>query len=460
MEHHFLIVSYIIQGHINPALSLGKRLASTFASAVTFSTSISAHRRMFPDLPTPDQEVHDGLVSYIPYSDGYDDGDRSDITSYKSNFQATSSKSVSAIIRSLAERGRPVTCVIHTLAWAADAARDHGIPSVLFWIQPATVFSILYHYCHGYDRVISSNIKNPGFVVNLPGLPPLTIREFPGILTISSDDPRFWISQLFLDMIRFLDQQKTVTKPTVLVNTFDELEADALASISEVKLLAVGPVVSSLSDQETACYGAALFKPKRYMEWLDSQPERSVVYVSFGSLAVLKKQQEGEIRRGLEETGRPYLWVVRKKATATAAAVEEEEEEEEVPTDDCKGMVVEWCSQVSVLSHAAVGCFVTHCGWNSTSETLACGVPAVGVPQWMDQVTNARMLEIWGAGVRAEVNGEGVLEGSELARCVEIVMGEEMRRRAKAWKEKGREALREGGSSYRNLRDFVAEIAG
>ncbi|WOL09187.1 crocetin glucosyltransferase, chloroplastic-like [Canna indica] len=419
MARHFLIVSYVIQGHINPALRLGQRLASTSAAAVTFSTSVSAHRLMFPGLATPDQEVQDGLISYIPYSDGFDDGDRTD-SSYASNFEATSSKNVSAIIRSLADRGRPVTCVIHTLAWTADAARDHGIPSVLFWLQPATVFAIFYHYYHGYDSVIWSNIKNPSFTVNLPGLPPLTIREVPSLLTIPAGDPDFWISKLFGEMIQLIERQKTIGKPTVLVNTFDELEADVLAAIGD-------------------------------------EAERSVVYVSFGSLAVLNRHQEEEIRRGLKETGRPYLWVLRKEATAA----EEEQEEGEA---EKKGMVLKWCSQVRVLSHAAVGCFVTHCGWNSTAETLAYGVPTVGVPKWMDQVTNARMVEIWGTGVRAEVNGDGVLEGSELRRCVEVVMGEgergkEMRRRAKTWKEKAQEALSQGGSSDRNLRAFVAEIA-
>ena len=36
--------------------------------------------------------------------------------------------------------------------------------------------------------------------------------------------------------------------------------------------------------------------------------------------------------------------------------------------------------------------------------------------------------------------------------------GEEMRRNAKKWKELAREAAKEGGSSYNNLKDFVEEI--
>ncbi|KAG1334239.1 putative Crocetin glucosyltransferase, chloroplastic [Cocos nucifera] len=133
-----------------------------------------------------------------------------------------------------------------------------------------------------------------------------------------------------------------------------------------------------------------LFKPdnKGCMEWLELKPERSVVYVSFGSIAVIKKQQLEEILWGLRESGRPYPWVVRKDNREEGVELEDGED----------GMVVEWCSQVKVLSHPSVGCFVTHCGWNSTLESLVSGVPTKGVRQWTDQGTNAKLMEMWAMG--------------------------------------------------------------
>ncbi|ONK75475.1 uncharacterized protein A4U43_C03F17250 [Asparagus officinalis] len=82
-----------------------------------------------------------------------------------------------------------------------------------------------------------------------------------------------------------------------------------------------------------------------------------------------------------------------------------------------------------------------------------------------DQTTNAMLIErVWGTGVRVDVNDGGVVEGEELRRCLDVVMGEgergvTIRRRAEAWKGKVAEAVGEGGSSDRNLRAFVNEIA-
>jgi hypothetical protein len=129
-----------------------------------------------------------------------------------------------------------------------------------------------------------------------------------------------------------------------------------------------------------------------------------------------------------------------------------------------EGMVVEWCDQVRVLSHPSVACFVTHCGWNSTLEAVACGVPVVAAPSWSDQPVNAHLLEEeWGVGVRAERDADGTLTGAELARCVELVVGggemaEAIAANVGAWKERAREAVTAGGPSERSLRSFVKMV--
>ncbi|KAG1335494.1 Crocetin glucosyltransferase, chloroplastic [Cocos nucifera] len=423
---------------------------------------------MFPSSATPDQEVEDGLISYIPFSDGYDDGfhgyhSRPEVDHFMSRSKQIASENLSSLVASLTARGCPVTFVIYTLfsPWVAGVARDHGIPSILYWIQSATVFAIYYHYFHGYDGLVAAHRSEPLITVRLPGLRPFHIRDLPSLLTISADDLHYSSLTTVREVFAAADSEKAWPRPTVLVNSFDALEVDGLAAVDDkVNVITLGPLLPSGhtrddKDSDELTSATDLFKSDRkaYMEWLDTKPEGSVVYVSFGTIVVARKRQLEEILLGLTECGRPYLLVVRKDNPREGVELVEGE----------NGMVVEWCSQTRVLAHPSVGCFVTHCGWNSSLESLAYGVPTVAVPQMWDQRMNACMAEeAWGTGIRGELNEEGVLEGSELRRCLEVVMGEgelgvEIRRQAEIWRDNVREAIGDGGSSDRNLRAFVKE---
>ncbi|PPD80491.1 hypothetical protein GOBAR_DD22594 [Gossypium barbadense] len=128
-------------------------------------------------------------------------------------------------------------------------------------------------------------------------------------------------------------------------------------------------------------------------------------------------------------------------------------------------MVVPWCSQVEVLSHPSLGCFVTHCGWNSTLESLVTGVPVVAFPQWTDQGTSAKLIEdVWGTGVRVSGNEEGIVERDEIVRCLDLVMGDdekgmEVKKNVEKWKGLAREVAMKGGSMDMNLKAFVDDVA-
>lgn len=254
----------------------------------------------------------------------------------------------------------------------------------------------------------------------------------------------------------------------MIVNTFDALEEEALRAVEMFTVTGIGPLIPSAfldaSDTDTK-YGCDLFQSSMddYMEWLNSKEDSSVVYVSFGTLAVLPKRQMEEIWHGLAESHRPFLWVVPSSDKGTK---ELEDMVRSWLEEKGEGMIVGWCSQVEVLNHPSVGCFVTHCGWNSTVESLVAGVPVVGCPQVSDQSTNVKLIEtIWRTGVRARVNEEvegGIVESEELKRCLEMVMeggsGEEIRRNAKKWRDLAKEAVKDGGSSNKNLRGFVEEV--
>lgn len=68
--------------------------------------------------------------------------------------------------------------------------------------------------------------------------------------------------------------------------------------------------------------------------------------------------------------------------------------------------------------------------------------------------------ELWGNGIGAKGNEEGVFVREEIRRCVDIVMGgdekgNEIKENAVKWKSLAVEAVKEGGSSYNNLLNFL-----
>ncbi|XP_023756583.1 UDP-glycosyltransferase 75C1 [Lactuca sativa] len=467
-QPHFLLVTYPAQGHINPALQFAKRLLR-LGVKVTFTTCLSAYRRMSKAGRIPDS------LSFAPFSDGFDDGYNykdSDASFYLTQLRNRGKQSLKETILSCDKAGTPITCLAYTilLPWAEEVARDLNLPSALLWIQPASVFRVYYYYFNGYDKLIGEDSKDPSWSIELPGLPSLKSRDLPSFC-LPSNTYNFALP-LFKEQLDILDSED---RPKILMNTFDALEEEALKHIDEkLKMVAVGPLIPSAfldgNDPSDTSFGGDLFeKSKDYIEWMNTKPEGSIVYISFGTLITLSKKQKEEMAQALLKIRRPFLWVIRDKNGDMNTTKEDEEEEDEVSCIkelEELGLIVPWCSQVEVLSHPSLGCFVTHCGWNSTLESIVCGVPVVAFPHWTDQSTNAKLLEdVWGTGVRVAATGEGVVEGEEIRRCIEMVMGGDdegltMRKNAKKWKDLARDAMKESGSSFMNLKAFVKEVDG
>jgi pathogen-inducible salicylic acid glucosyltransferase len=107
---------------------------------------------------------------------------------------------------------------------------------------------------------------------------------------------------------------------------------------------------------------------------------------------------------------------------------------------------------------------MTHCGWNSTLEALSLGVPMVAMPQWTDQPTNAKFIvDVWKVGIRIKVDEKGIVTKEEIEMCIrEVIEGEsgkEMKRNSMRLKELAIEAVDEGGSSDKNIEEFLAKLA-
>lgn len=134
-------------------------------------------------------------------------------------------------------------------------------------------------------------------------------------------------------------------------------------------------------------------------DWLDKQPGESVLFISFGirSGGTLSKEQMRELAFGLELSQERFVWVVRTPAVKSASAAfftvgnrsndnNDDEIRSYLPegfldrTNNVGLVVSDWAPQVEILSHPAVGGFLSHRGWNSTLESIINGVPLIAWP--------------------------------------------------------------------------------
>uniref|UniRef100_A0A453JNE7 Uncharacterized protein n=1 Tax=Aegilops tauschii subsp. strangulata TaxID=200361 RepID=A0A453JNE7_AEGTS len=217
----------------------------------------------------------------------------------------------------------------------------------------------------------------------------------------------------------------------LILNTFDDLEADVLAALRAEypRIYTVGPLGSLLNhhqrddDASGSAGGLSLWKQdSECLAWLDTQQPGSIV------------------DNLVPGTGAGMSSLPPEFVAATAG----------------RCCLTAWCPQDQVLGHPAVGCFLTHNGWNSTCESVAAGVPMVCWPVFADQYTNCKYAcEVWGVGLRLddEVRREQVASHVRHA-----MKAKDMQEGAAGWKVKAEEAAAPGGMSWENLRSMVREL--
>ncbi|WZY82338.1 hypothetical protein YC2023_028722 [Brassica napus] len=456
---HVLAVPYPTQGHITPIRQFCKRLISKgLKTTLTLTTFVFNSIKPDPS----------GPVSIATISDGYDQGCESPYTihEYLQNFKTFGPRTIADIIRKHQTSDSPITCMVYDafIPWALDVAREFGLAAAPFFTQSCAVNYVYY----------LSYINHGSLNLPVEDLPFLELQDLPSFLSVSGSYPAF------LEMV--LQQFTNFEKADfVLINTFQELEIHvrplflqlsqpcscscscpnyyfyvliSLFSLQEKELLAkvchvltVGPTVPSMyidqrikSDKD---YDLNLFESKDSafcISWLNTRPQGSVVWRSL-----------------LQQLEISFMWVVR------------DSEEEKLPSgfletvDKDKSLVLKWSPQLEVLSNKAIGCFLTHCGWNSTMEALAFGILMVAMPQWTDQPMNAKYIQdAWKVGVSVKTDKEsGIAKREEIEFSIKEVMegekSEEMKENAKKWRDLAIKSLSEGGSTDINIDAFVSK---
>ncbi|KAF3511821.1 hypothetical protein F2Q69_00001780 [Brassica cretica] len=292
------------------------------------------------------------------------------------------------------------------------------------------------------------------------------------------EDPDFTWEGDWKDVLSNLDEADT-TSFGVIVNTFEELEPAYVKELKEArdgKVWTLGPVAlcNKVGADQAERGKKADINQEDCLKWLDSKEEGSVLYVCLGSICNLTLDQLKELGLGLEESKRPFIWVIRSwdKYDELAEWILESGFEERIKE---RGLLIKgWSPQMIILQHVSVGGFLTHCGWNSTLEGITSGLPLLTWPLFADQFSNEKLVvQVLKSGVRVGVDepmiwGEeekiGVLVDKEgVKKAVEELMGDsddakERRRRAKGLGELAHKAVDKGGSSHSNITLLIEDI--
>ncbi|KAK9678170.1 hypothetical protein RND81_11G193000 [Saponaria officinalis] len=230
----------------------------------------------------------------------------------------------------------------------------------------------------GRDIDVAMEFNKQEFSAVVPGFRnPVTSMVIPALLQDQKG------CELLLNFARKFREMKGI-----LVNTYTDLESFGIQALMNGEVPPVYPVSPILELGEKRGGGTDT-RDESVIQWLDGQPMSSVVFLSFGSRGTFDEEQVKEIANGLEKSGHRFLWALRKPPSPRGLGVSSDNKpfletlpEGFVDRTGGRGKIIGWASQVEVLAHPAVGGFISHCGWNSTLESLWFGVPIATWP-WM-----------------------------------------------------------------------------
>ncbi|XP_074379925.1 anthocyanidin 3-O-glucosyltransferase 6-like [Apium graveolens] len=352
-----------------------------------------------------------------------------------------------------------------------DVANEFNAPAYVFFTSGAAFLSLKFYIQNLKDKQSKeiSDYKDSDADLSVPGfINPVPVKVLPSVMLTKEG------SAFVIGVARRLREAKAI-----LVNTVWEMEAYAIKALADDEntplIHHVGPIINFTTG------GVTTDKKKSeedIVSWLDSQPPLSVVYLCFGSMGSFDREQVTEIAQALELSGQCFLWSLRRPS--------QEKEKMKPPTDyedynevlpegflertSRIGKVIGWAPQVTILSHPSVGGFVSHCGWNSTLESIWCGVPMATWPLSAEQQINAFQL-VKELRIAVEIKMDyrkdhftneptEVLTAHVIERGIRCVMDgkTEIRSRMKEMKDKCREATVKAGTSYTSLGQFIEPI--
>ncbi|WZZ92127.1 UDP-glycosyltransferase 76C5-like isoform X1 [Brassica napus] len=430
-----------IQGCINPMIQLAKILHSRGFSITVIHTHFNAPKASSHPLFTF-LEIPDGLSETEKRTD-----DKTFLfTLLNQRCEAPFRDFLAKLLVSSDSETQRISCLIHDSGWTFTPSVTKGLKLPRLVLSTYTVSFFLNHFSlPKLRREVSQDSEQDDLVQEFP---PLREKDLVRLLK----EKREYLEP-YLNMML----EATKSSSGIIFMSCEELNQDSLRKAREdfkVPIYAIEPSFSNFPASSSSLFT----QDETCIPWLDKQEDKSVIYVSFGSLATMTGPELIEIACGLRNSGQPFLLVVRVGSVKGTEWIEAIPEELMAKVNE-KGKIVKWAPQQEVLKHRAVGGFLTHNGWNSVVESVCEGVPMICLPFIWDQFLNARLVSgVWRVGLHLEHR----IESNEIESSIRSLFygdeGDAIRERMRLLKEKVGRSVKENGSAYRSLESLIDRI--
>ncbi|KAF8040820.1 hypothetical protein BT93_B2905 [Corymbia citriodora subsp. variegata] len=391
-----ILVPYPAQGHVTPMLKLASILHSHGYHPVLVSPEF-IHRRISPG----DVQMTAEVITFvaIPDGSGSDSGALRDFFSVEKAMEDVMPVHLERLVSELdlADDGVALMVVDLLASFAVEVGNRCGVPTAGFWPAMLATYELVTAIPELVREGHISDCGIPQKESEIRRNPSLTTRDLPWLIgPVNAQKARFkfWTRTL----------HRSASLRWLLVNSFPEEEDEAPIRCSRdyPTIFPIGPLTSpslvtknpSFWEEDATC-----------LTWLKNQEPNSVIYVSFGSwVSPMGRNQIANLALSLESTRQPFLWVL-------GASWREGLPHGFLGRVHSRGRIVSWAPQMEVLQDSAVGCYLTHCGWNSTVEAVQCGRRMLCWPVAGDQFVNCKyIVEAWRVGVRLAGFGEREVE--------------------------------------------------
>ncbi|XP_016178906.1 UDP-glycosyltransferase 83A1-like [Arachis ipaensis] len=454
---HVLVVPYPEQGHVIPLMELSLCLVKQ-GIKVTFVNTKHNHERIMNAFPKGNNNALLSQMNLVWIPDGLGSSEERKMPGKSSEaVLKVMPEKVEQIIEDINDGSlceEKISCVLadQSIGWAIGIAVKKGIRPVAFCPAAAAQLvlglSIPKLIESGFIDQDGTPLENQ--IIQLSPTMPVVSTENLVWVRAGSTAAQKHIFQLMLKNIEFMEKTEWI-----LCNSTYDLESAAFSLAP--KITPIGPILSSSHNELDHSAGHFWPQDQNCLKWLDQQSPCSVIYVAFGSITTFSSLQFQDLCLGLETSNRPFLWVLHPDIKGGMQNLYPEGFEERVSN---RARMVGWAPQQKILSHSSVACFISHCGWNSTMESVSNEVPILCWPHFADQFLNrSYVCDVWKVGIALERDESDIVTKGEIRDKIEQLLSDEhLKARAASIKDKVQLATEQGGLSNSNLNRFIKWI--